>query len=631
MATRFCVDSRYKIIKVMNKTKKQKLEREYSGNSDTIYKVILITIFIVAILARVFNDPTSPFHYDPGKNIVYARAVIDTFPLFPQYNSYFNLGEYYEYQVLFPYMVALLHKITGLSLVYLTSTSIIIIGSLLPITVFLLSKEIFDNVGVALISAGLVTVSKIQLFSYMNYYPQILALTILPLSFISIIRYTKTSKKKYIIYASILSVAIILSSYLAGMVYLSILIFSLIAYSITKRDLKYIRALISIMVGTAALIAFYVLPIVNRYGVKTFIVGIINTIFTQKDVPFTNTNFGIVPTTFITIIALIICISSIIYLFNKIFELEISKPTEIVLGNIKYEHILLFTWALISLVLVESYRFRPILWVDRYVEFLDIAIIIIAGYSIYFILSKIKSSSYLSTNHKIIQVLVLILIFAYPIYDIYQHHYGFGYWNTPSDLESLNWVQNNISPDALFATPSGITSFWVSALGGVRILGGESSQMLGERFDGNSYSDTIINSPNVTEKMDLIRKFGVQYIYLTIRSPETPLLWKNSYNAEGIKAFENPTYFEIAYKKEDKISGTYVIKVKEVLSPKYHVPIIDKSVTILGYGISLVSLIVMMMLLIRGNKRENKRENKGEYGKRGVIKKRTLLKEVEHW
>jgi len=345
----------------MNKTKKQKLEREYSGNSDTIYKVILITIFIVAILARVFNDPTSPFHYDPGKNIVYARAVIDTFPLFPQYNSYFNLGEYYEYQVLFPYMVALLHKITGLSLVYLTSTSIIIIGSLLPITVFLLSKEIFDNVGVALISAGLVTVSKIQLFSYMNYYPQILALTILPLSFISIIRYTKTSKKKYIIYASILSVTIILSSYLAGMVYLSILILSLIAYSITKRDLKYICALISIMVGTAALIAFYVLPIVNRYGVKTFIVGIINTIFTQKDVPFTNTNFGIVPTTFITIIALIICISSIIYLFNKIFELEISKPTEIVLGNIKYEHILLFTWALISLVLVESYRFRPIL------------------------------------------------------------------------------------------------------------------------------------------------------------------------------------------------------------------------------------------------------------------------------
>lgn len=199
---------------------------------------LLVFIFIMAILTRVYNDPMSPFHYDPGKNIVYSRAILDTFPLFPQYNSYFNLGEYYEYQVLFPYIVALLNKLTGLSLVYLTSTSIIIIGSFLPITVFILSKETFNNVPIALISSGLIAISKIQLFSYMNYYPQILALTILPLTFVSIIRYTKTSKNKYIIYASILSAAIILSSYLVGMVYLSILTLSLVIYSIMKKGAK---------------------------------------------------------------------------------------------------------------------------------------------------------------------------------------------------------------------------------------------------------------------------------------------------------------------------------------------------------------------------------------------------------
>lgn len=597
--------------------KKQKLQHEYQNNYDSMYKIMLITIFIVAILVRVYNDPTIPYHYDPGKNIVYSRAILDSFPLFPQYNSYFNLGEYYEYQVLFPYIIALLYKITGLSLIYLTSISIIIVGSLLPITVFLLSKEIFNNVPVALISSGLIAISKIQLFSYMNYYPQILALTILPLSFVSIIRYTRTSKRKYVIYASILSTAIILSSYLVGMVYLSILTLSLVIYSIMRKGPKYIYVLVSIMTGTATLAAFYVLPIINRYGIKTFIIGIINTISTQKDVPFTNAPIDIlipVAFKFIFIIFLIICVSLVIYLFSRISKLEISKQVgHIFLKEIKYEHVLLFIWTLTSLVLVESYRFRPILWVDRYLELLDIAVTIMAGYSIYFILSKIKLNKYLSPNYKLMQTLVLILIFAYPIYDIIQHRYGFGYWNTQSDLESLNWVQNNIPSDALFVTPSGITSFWISALGRVHILGGESSQMLGEKFDGNGYSDTIINSPSISEKMDIIRKFGVQYVYITIRSPINNLLWTNKYNSEGLKAFEDSRYFELVHKKEDKISGAYIFKVKEVLSPKYNNPKIDKGMTILGYGISLATLIMMIRLAIR--------KNVAEYSKKKVSKR----------
>jgi hypothetical protein len=67
----------------------------------------------------------------------------------------------------------------------------------------------------------------------------------------------------------------------------------------------------------------------------------------------------------------------------------------------------------------------------------------------------------------------------------------------------------------------------------------------------------------------------------------------------------------------------YIIKVKENLSPKYNVPKIDEGITVLGYGISLISLIVMIRLVIR--------ENTGEYGKKGIGRRRTLLKEVEHW
>ncbi len=581
----------------------KKLKYEYQNNSDTMYKIILVTIFITAILIRIYNDFTIPYHYDPGKNIVYIRAILDSFPLFPQYNSYFNLGEYYEYQVLFPYIVALLYKITGLSLIDLMSISIIIIGSLLPITVFILSKEIFNNTQSALISAGLIAVSKIQLFSYMNYYPQIMALTLLPLSFVYIIRYIRTSNKKYIIHVSILSSAIILSSYLTGMVYLSILVLSLIIFSIKEKESKYVYVLVSIIIGILALITFYILPIINRHTLKSFIVGIMNIVFTQKDVPFTNAPIDImipVAFKFMIVIIIVVCISLTTYLFS--IRQKISKS----LKEIKYEYILLFTWLSISLVLVESYRFRPILWVDRYIEFLDIVITIIAGYSIYLILDKIKSNKY--SNYKFIQVLILILIFVYPIYDIIQHKYGFGYWNTPSDLESLYWVQNNIPSNALFATPPGITSFWVSALGEVHVLGGESSQMLGERFDGNSYSDIIINSPNITEKIDLIRKFGVQYVYITIRSPINYLLWTNNYNIEGLKAFDNPQYFEFVHKKEDKISGVYIIKIKENLTPKYSIHKIDKGVTALGYMISLVALMMMIILVKRKNTEENSKK-----------------------
>jgi hypothetical protein len=577
-------------------------DKQNDKQNNNKYRIILIVIFVIAILVRIYNDPTIPYHYDPGKNIVYSRAVLDWFPFFPQYNQYFNLGEYYEYQVLFPYIVTLLYKITGFSLVDITSWSIIIIGSLMVITVYLLSKEIFNSEIAALISAGLIALSKIQLFSYMNYYPQILGLMLLPIPFIFIIRYTKTLDKKYLIYTSILSVLVILSSYLVGTVYVSILILSLIIYSIVKKDLKYIYGLISIIIGTIALITFYTLPIIDRYGIKSFIIGIINTIVTTKDIPFTNlslfqSDVGILNVfSFLVIIALILCTSLIIYLYNrKSTSTSKTNSKSIDFSKIKYEHILLALWISISLILIESYKFRPVLWVDRYIEFLDISGTILVGYAIYFILNKIKSNQYLTSSYKLISALILICIFSYPTYDVIVHNYRFGYWNTPNDLETLNWVENNISSESLFVAPGGITSFWISALGGVHVLGGESSQILGDKFDGNSYSNTIINSPNVDEKMDLIRKFGVQYIYITTRS-NVYLLWNNDYNIEGIKAFDNPKYFEIIYMKQGSFSSTYIIKVKEDLTPKYSVSKINEGITIFGYAISLTGLVIMIFV-----------------------------------
>ena len=237
---------------------------------------------------------------------------------------------------------------------------------------------------------------------------------------------------------------------------------------------------------------------------------------------------------------------------------------------------------------------------DRYVEILDMVAIIITGYSINFIVNKIKINKYLSSNYKYISVLVLILVFTYPTYEVIRHNYRFGRWDTPSDLATLNYIENNIPSESLFVAPSGITSFWVSALGGVHVLGGESSQMLGEKFDGNTYSDTIINSPNVDEKLNLIRKFGVQYIYLTIR-PGMPLLWRNDYNLEGLKAFGDKRYFELVYRKQDYMSAVYIIKVNESLTPKYNRPNINRDITIFGYLISMMTLIINITMIYSQN------------------------------
>ncbi|MCE8427959.1 MAG: glycosyltransferase family 39 protein [Candidatus Methanoperedens sp.] len=562
-----------------------------SGNNE---KLILLLILLFAVIIRVYNDPTIPYHYDPGKNIVYSRAILETFPFFPQFNQYFNLGEYYEYQILFPYIVALMHKLTGISLVDLTAWSAIMIGSLLVITTYLLSKEIFDNITAALISSGLIALSKIQLFTYMNYYPQITGLMLLPLAFVFIIRYLKTKDKKYIVFASITSGAIILASYISALVYLPILILSLTIYSLIKKDLHIIIVLASIITGTLGLISFYLLPIINRHGIEAFIKGAFDTIFTTKDIPFTNFNFQVSELLLLKTFGFMVLFALVIFILLIIYVL--FKRESIKFQEIKYEHILLFLWILISIVLIESYRFRPVLWVDRYIEFLDLPVMIITGYIIYFILNKFKENKYLNSRYT--SILILILVFSYPSYEVIKHGYRFGYWNTPNDLDALNYIESTIPSDALVAAPPGITSFWVSAIGGVHVLGGESSQILGEKFDGNSYSDIIINSPNIDEKLDLIRKFGVQYIYITIR-PKIPLLWNNDYNLNGLRVFTDQKYFQIIYEKEGPyISSVYFIKVKEDLIPRYNYPKIDKNVTIYGYLISVITLISMIGFLL---------------------------------
>jgi len=535
--------------------------------------LILLAIFIFAIFIRINADPNIPFHYDPGKNIVYARAAADSFPLVPQFNPYFNLGEYYEYQVLFPYLVAFIYKITSASLVGITTWLAVVSGAALCLTVYLLSLEIFNNKVAALVSAFLIAVSKIQLLGYMNYYPQILAMTIMPLAGVFLIRYIKSEKFQYLFLVAILSSLIVLASYIAAFVYLLIVLVSLALWSI--REKKTIKSCILLPLMTGILLTFFWLPVVWRYGILDFFGTAISIIDTATPSAFTNQSWtltGIITYSSGTVIAIVLGVIALFYV--KKFAWDFKK-------------VLLAVWLGLSFILMESYLFKPILWVDRYFQFFDIALLLVAGFIIAFLIDKLNTTKKIDGRFKGYFLLLILII---PLYGAVHFDTTFGKWGYPSDIAMANYMQG-LPHGSLVVTPPGVQSFWFSAISGVHVLGGESPQMLNVGYQGNGDSDTIINSPDINRKMELIRKYGVNYIVIPYH--DSPyLMWNPVIDKTGIDVFNNPAYFDVVTFYKDDYGSTVLLKVHEDLSPTYNIPESNGSVTFAGYLISMLGLVV---------------------------------------
>jgi hypothetical protein len=534
--------------------------------------LILLAVFLLAIFVRIQIDPNIPYHYDPGKNIVYARAALQSFPLVPQYNPYFNLGEYYEYQVLFPYTVAFLFIISGLSLVEITKWLVIIIGASLCLTVYYLSLEIFNNKTAALISAFLIAVSKIQLLAYMNYYPQIMAMTLMPLSFVFLVRCIKSENMRDLVIVAVLSSLIVLASYITAFVYFLIVCICLGLWGI--HDKKSLKNLFFIPIITGALLTFFWLPIAWRHGTMKFIDTAQSDILTATSSAFTNQ-----PWTFMSYLS---------YSNITIITIILGVITIFLIRQIKwdFQKLLLGVWLIISFLLMESYLFRPILWVDRYSQFLDMALLILTGSLFSLFIDKLNNLKKIKF-HFIGYFLLLFLIF--PLYGAIHVDTIYGKWGYPSDIAALEYMQG-LPSGSLVVTPSGVQSFWVSALSGVNVLGGESSQMLNLRYLGNGDSDLIINSPDVNQKMVLIRKYGVNYIFLPNHKP-VYMMWNPGLERPGIDAFNNPVYFEVKKNFTDHYGSTVVLKVRENLIPNYNIKKIDWDITFVGYLVSIFSFI----------------------------------------
>jgi hypothetical protein len=182
--------------------------------------------------------------------------------------------------------------------------------------------------------------------------------------------------------------------------------------------------------------------------------------------------------------------------------------------------------------------------------------------------------------------LILLLI---PLLNAANPGVVFGKWGYPSDFATIDYMEQNLPPDVLVVAPPSIDGFWVSALSGVRILGGETSQLMGREYSGDRDSYMIINSPDTEEKMDLIRRYGVNYIFLPVHE-DLPAVWNPEINQAGIDGFSNDTYFIVEQYYRDNYGYTALIKVREDLQPQYHEELINWAVTTVGYLVSIAAL-----------------------------------------
>lgn len=533
--------------------------------------LILLVIFLFAVFVRIQADPSIPYHYDPGKNIVYARAALQSFPLFPQTNPYFNLGEYFEYQALFPYTVAFLSFFTGISLVEVTKWLVILAGAALCLTVYLLSLEVFHDETAALVSAFVIAASKIQLLAYMNYYPQILAMTLMPLGFLFLIRYVRNRNAGDLALAAILSSLIVIASYIAAFVYFLIALISLALWAV--RDKRAAKTIILLPALTMTLMAFFLMPMAWRYGVIYFFGGARWMLFHATDSPFTNVPWTLLDYfsySGITVVTILMGIVAL-WLVRKV-EWDFGK-------------LLLAVWLTLVFLLMESYLVRPVLWVDRYAQFLDIAVLLVTGTLFSLFISRLNADRSTKVPYG---GYILLLILILPFYSAVHVDTIYGKWGYPSDYAAAEYMKG-FAPGTLVAAPPSVQSFWFSALSGVRVLGGESAQILlfpGYRGDGDT--GAIINSPDAEKKMELIRKYGVNYVVIPYHTPEY-MMWNPDLNQAGVDAFNNTKYFAVEKFFEDRYGSTVIIRVKEELTPRYNTPETPLVPTAAGYLVSLAA------------------------------------------
>jgi len=100
-----------------------------------------------------------------------------------------------------------------------------------------------------------------------------------------------------------------------------------------------------------------------------------------------------------------------------------------------------------------SYLIRPILWVDRYFQLFDIALLVVAGEFFTLLIDKLNNIKKIGFEHKGYLILILLV---YPFYGAMNVDYTFGKWGYPSDMEMLDYMKT-LPSDSLVVAPLACT------------------------------------------------------------------------------------------------------------------------------------------------------------------------------
>jgi hypothetical protein len=74
------------------------------------------------------------------------------------------------------------------------------------------------------------------------------------------------------------------------------------------------------------------------------------------------------------------------------------------------------------------------------------------------------------------------------------------------------------------------------------------------------------------------------------------MVWNPHIDEGGVKAFDNPAYFEVDKIFEDSYGSTVLVKVREELKPNYNLEEIDWNATAAGYLISIISFLGFLQI-----------------------------------
>ena len=333
---------------------------------------------------------------------------------------------------------------------------------LVPV-VFLLAKVVWSDT-VGLIAAILVTFSAgdIVILGWAGY-PNIVTLSLIPISFYLLMKILKNSSRELIIATSFLVSAIFLTHFFSALVFMGITFFTLITLiflrGIIASKKQIATCILSIGLGFTFVSPYLLRIIPNYFNSQGTITG-----------NFTEINQVIIQTRIIPFEFLFLaCFAAVLFLFYSKYK------------NKRYftlTSIIFVFWIFVPIIASQTYLSGVYLDYQRFLYFLSVPIIVCIALTIYLVARLIsktisiiftkfkrktfgKPSKILSTIMGIILLFLFLFtpLFSLPTTAISQVNF-FQVVHKP-EFQAIQWIKNNTSCESVFAADAEF-GWWLS-------------------------------------------------------------------------------------------------------------------------------------------------------------------------